>query len=445
MIAGKPQAGGAMGEHDWDGPRDQPAAGVSDHRVRAARDRLNEAVAELRRLTREEFFVALDRLADVGDVGGLSGVSAESVRRLRLWSAEHLRLATELEAAARCCRLIEHELRQQLDMLLADSQEPAETEGDLGTDKPTGVTHRLGLTGWLKTVSRRAGAVQGPLDADDAAAPAVSQRLPMPSVVPPLPLPRRSEADVVALMLGPFELEVSGRRVVRWSSLKARAVFQYLLIHYGRPVRRDVLMELQWPNHSPTSARNNLNVALYSLRNTLDGRWRSLQPILYQDGCYLLNPELTWWMDRDEFLSALNQAQLARASGHTHQAVHHYQRAVRVYRGPLFEDDNSGDWYLPEQRHLTGLYLGALENLGEIYFDRGELTSAESFSQLALRCDPCCEPAHRLLMRCYASGHRQQLVTRQYRLCVSALHDELGVSPDAETLRLFRDLTSATP
>jgi DNA-binding SARP family transcriptional activator len=271
------------------------------------------------------------------------------------------------------------------------------------------------------------------------------ERLSLASSAQALPVPSRPEADVAALMLGPLEVAVAGRRVLRWNSLKARAVFQYLLIHRDRPVRRDVLMELQWPNHTRTSARNNLNVALYSLRNTLDGPWQGLQPVLYQDGCYVLNSELKWWVDRDEFLSALNQADANRISGQPRQAIRHYQRAVQLYRGPLFEDDLAGDWYLADQRHLNELYLQALESLGEVYFDFGELASAECSGQLALTNDPCCEPVHRLLMRCYASQNKQQLVTRQYRLCVDALRDELGVSPGAETLRLFRELTSASP
>jgi Bacterial transcriptional activator domain len=49
-----------------------------------------------------------------------------------------------------------------------------------------------------------------------------------------------------------------------------------------------------------------------------------------------------------------------------------------------------------------------------------------------------------LLMRCYASDHKQQLVSRQYSICVKALRDELGVSPGAETIRLFHDLTSVS-
>ena len=158
--------------------------------------------------------------------------------------------------------------------------------------------------------------------------------------------PSRPEADIAALMLGPLEVDVAGRRVLRWNSLKARAVFQYLLIHRSRPVRRDVLMELEWPDHTHTSARNNLNVALHSLRNTLDGPWQSLQPVLYQDGCYALNPKLKWWVDRDEFLSDLSQAGIERTSSHLRHAVYHYQRAIQLYRGPLFEDDLAvtGTW-----------------------------------------------------------------------------------------------------
>ena len=55
-------------------------------------------------------------------------------------------------------------------------------------------------------------------------------------------------------------------------------------------------MALQWPDHSHNSARNNLNVALHSLRSTLDGLGQDAQPIVYRDGCYILNPDLTWWV-----------------------------------------------------------------------------------------------------------------------------------------------------
>lgn len=303
----------------------------------------------------------------------------------------------------------------------------------------------MGVSGWFKlftphghSAHRRTGKRPKNISAATPNRPTIAPSA-QPLLISGLP-----DADVTVLILGPLELSVAGRRVVRWNSLKARAVFQYLLIHRGRPVRRDVLMDLQWPNHTYTSARNNLNVALYSLRNTLEGPWQGLQPILYQDGCYALNSELKWWIDRDEFISTLNKAYLVRSSGHPMEAISHYQKAVELYRGSLFEDDSTSDWYLAEQRHLNELYLQALERLGEIYLDLGEPAFAQEFAELALTRDPCCESVHRLLMRCYASEHKQQLVTRQYSICVKALRDELGVSPGAETLRLFHDLTSVS-
>jgi DNA-binding SARP family transcriptional activator len=264
--------------------------------------------------------------------------------------------------------------------------------------------------------------------------------LPTQFMVPyPEPMAAMPAADIAALALGPLEVHVAGQRVPRWTSLKARAVFQYLLIHQDRPTRRDVLMALQWPDHSHNSARNNLNVALYSLRNTLDGPGH-VQPILYRDGCYILNPELSWWIDRNEFLSALDDARLARRTRRPEKVMDSYHKAIRLYRGPLFEDDGASEWYLPEQRRLKDLYGQALEQVAEIHFQLGELPEALQFGQLAVSNDPCSEAIHRLLMRCYASQHQQQLVGRQYRVCANALREEFGVSPSDETTQLLHAL-----
>src|SRR6516164_8340791 len=112
------------------------SSGTNGRRASEAKDRLDEAVTELQRLTQGQLLQALKRLADVEDIRGVSSVSVESVRRLRAWSAEHLRLATELEAAARCCRLIEQELNRQIDETLADSHLGAEALANRHADAP---------------------------------------------------------------------------------------------------------------------------------------------------------------------------------------------------------------------------------------------------------------------------------------------------------------------
>jgi DNA-binding SARP family transcriptional activator len=417
------------------------------------------AVAELRRLVLDQQFGAAERmLAGLRDLG--SPATIDIVRQLCVSGTEQVRIASELDAAARAQLLLVQEVQHGIEALLASwerhimmAQEEAAPLASYPTQHGESRRRRRwwtlspGSTGTERGHDRAGpGTVLGHVPPVIGVEPMSARRSPVTDaeVTADVPVAQQlllPDGGVAARVLGPLDLIVAGHRIVRWNSLKARTVFQYLVVH-GRPVRREVLMDLMWPDHSVGSARNNLNAALHSLRNTLDQQSGKIQYILYKDGCYLPNPELMWWIDRTEFLTALQSAELAKRGGRPEQVVNAYLRAVRLYRGPLFEDDRDGDWYIPEQRRLKELYLQAVEGLAEIHLEQHDLAAAVQFGQLALSADPCCEPAHRLLMRCYALQHQQQLVTRQYRLCSDALHDELGVSPGADTAELFRSLTS---
>ena len=230
------------------------------------------------------------------DVCKCEGAHRRRIGRARRIRFEKTRYFAFSGTAARCCRLVEREIAQQVDALL---------------ERPSAKTKRR--SGQFREMFRRGRVGQQP--AEEWREPAVREpelTLVSTASMNDYPVP---DADIAASALGPLEVRVAGQRVPRWTSLKARAVFQYLLVHQDRPTRRDVLMALQWPAHSHNSARNNLNVALYSLRNTLDGLGQGAQPIVYRDGCYILNPDLTWWVDRTEFLSAVDEARRARRAG----------------------------------------------------------------------------------------------------------------------------------
>jgi DNA-binding SARP family transcriptional activator len=166
--------------------------------------------------------------------------------------------------------------------------------------------------------------------------------------------------------------------------------------------------------------------------------------VVYGDGRYVLNPELSWWVDLDEFLGWLKEADAHRAAGRRRDAVDAYSSATELYRGPLFEDDTLSEWHLAEQRHLEDRHFRALEELGELHLELEDPTVAVEAGQRVLAGDPCRESAHRLLMRCYAAQYQQHLVSRQLQMCVTALRRRFGVSPTAETFRLYRELTTDT-
>jgi DNA-binding SARP family transcriptional activator len=466
-----------MDKHQ-DGDRNRDNSTLIERQIAYSLNRLATVVNELSRLTGTGPAGSIELVrAEIDARTELTSAGIEAAHQLRMWRAHYNWLASELDAASRSFGQAAQQLGQLVDTALASWEEQFEVVRPSGQIGPATTSGRPGLlrgllrrgqaqvplprTGDGIAAGGRAGLVTGLRPAPPAVRlPPVGQAHGPPSRPAGAARPASAgaarpasagtagpaaaaDADIAARVLGPLELTVAGVRVPRWSSLKARAVFQYLLLHHDRPVRREVLMELEWPNHSHSSARNNLNVALCSLRNTLDWRGLEVPAVLHREGCYLLNPELTCWTDYGEFRTEIRDAQHARQDGRTQQVLSACHSAVQLYRGPLFEDDLDGDWYLPERRNLKDLYLQALEYLAEIYCESGQPALAIEYGQQAINADPCYEAAHRLLMRCFAQQHQQQLVSRQYRLCAAALQDELDVSPTMETVQLFRMLTSA--
>lgn len=407
----------------------------NNRRTKRAQPDSRSAFATSRRLIPDGTTDADERvLAEILEHGDTAAAAtAESLRQLCSANAEQLRLADELEAAARRHRLAARELRNGIDALLAGCE--AEASSRYGAGPPTASR----LSRFRQLFSRdRTTFARPPLPASNAGFAAV------PDVISRTGLPRPPsdpDADVRVWVLGSFDVTVAGQHITRWPSLKARGLLQYLVLHPS-PVRRELLMELFWPSHSHGSGRNNLNVSLYSLRQTLQQQDKVRHCVLYQDGCYFLNPGLQWWVDRIEFLAVLRDAHDAERAGRTDDAIHAYRRAVDLYRGPLFEDDSTWDWHLSEQRHLQESYLQALEQLGELFLQLGDLAEAVQVAERALITDCCRESAHRLLMRCYAQQQQQQLVSRQFQLCVTTLHEQLGVAASALTFRLFEELTT---
>src|SRR4051812_2654009 len=170
-----------------------------------ARAALSEAPTELRRLIQDPHFDGTERaLADLGGAAIGSDLGVDTVRKLRQWSAEYQRVAIELEAAARYCRVIEREINQRADALL---------------EMPSAKTRRR--AGPFRELLRRGRtASQLPAEVTEAV---TSEPGPVPEPKPgPMPGPVSAvaatgppalEVDIAASALGPLEVRVAGRRV----------------------------------------------------------------------------------------------------------------------------------------------------------------------------------------------------------------------------------------
>jgi len=305
--------------------------------------------------------------------------------------AEHLRLAVQLEAAA-----LQHRLAAASAVVLNRPPDPVADLDDPAEDQ-----------------------------ADDLA-------------------PDESEAaDVAVHVLGPFKV-ATGDRTVVWGGTRSRMLFQFLLLR-ARPVRREELMELLWPGYSYQAARNNLNVCLHGARRSLQPGEAEREHIVYRDGCYGLNKDLVWAVDRDRFVSLSNAAHSLAARRQLAGARRAAACAVAAYGGHLLQDETAAEWFEPDRHWLHEQYLGVLELEVEVRLDLDDVDGARATARRIMCEDPSRESGHRLLMRCYARQHQGDLLARQYHQCVNTLEQQLGIGPTPETVRLYHELSRSTP
>jgi len=240
--------------------------------------------------------------------------------------------------------------------------------------------------------------------------------------------------------LGPFRAFIDDQLVTEWPNGKSKSVFKYLVTHRARPVTREVLMETFWPNADPDAARNNLNVAIYGLRKLLARVHGGCSYVLFQDGCYLLNPALTVWVDADAFVKHCRNGESLEFRGEREAAMAEHRAAEAIYQSEFLAEDRYEDWVMEKRQTLQELYLAALYRLSEHYLQQQDYDGCARICKAMLLVDGCNEEAHRRLMRCYCRLGQTHLAVRQYHFCVEALARRVQLSPSVETVELLRKI-----
>lgn len=236
-------------------------------------------------------------------------------------------------------------------------------------------------------------------------------------------------------LLGPFRLSLGDLPLEKRPAGRGLAVLKYLLAHHDREIPKEVLMDIFWPEAGPEAARNNLNVAMFHLRQAFRAT-ADLSVVEFQDGSYRLNPSLALWVDTKDFERRVAAGQQLERAGQPAAAVREYEAAICLYQGDFLMDDPYEGWPVVTREHLRLVYLGVLDRLSHIYFSQSQYLACISLCQRILERDRCREDTHRRLMRCYSRQGQYPLALRQYQECVDALQAELDVGPDPATVEM---------
>jgi predicted ATPase/DNA-binding SARP family transcriptional activator len=245
-------------------------------------------------------------------------------------------------------------------------------------------------------------------------------------------------------LLGGARIEQDGTAVTGFVSRKAEALFIYLACQQ-RPIPRESLAALLWPENDQTRASANLSVILTSLRKQLDAY------ILADRYTIAFNDEADFTLDVAEFEQAITQTRQLQTGKIMRTAAAQLTTAVSLYQGDFlagFSLRSAADfeaWALLEQERLRQMMLAALADLTAFHLQRGQYEEGIGYGRQLVGLDPLLEEAHRQLMQLYAQNDQRAQALAQYEQCRQILEDELGVEPDEATTALFEDIQAGAP
>lgn len=243
----------------------------------------------------------------------------------------------------------------------------------------------------------------------------------------PLAVLARAAPVVSIRTLGVFQVIRDGVPVPKavWQSRKARDLLK-LLVARRRPVPREQLMELLWPDVDPARAGNRLSVLLSSVRDVL-------KPVRSGDGPLRSDGHAVWLdhtqvaVDVEDFLHRAAAGLDAHRRGAS-DATARLVAAEAVHTGDFLEDDPYQEWAEPLAEEIRATYVAVLRALVGRLREAEDVDGVVRYTLRLLGQDGFDEEAHLDLVAVLLAAGRLGEGRRRYQLYVRRMK-EIGVKP----------------
>jgi DNA-binding SARP family transcriptional activator/Flp pilus assembly protein TadD len=250
-------------------------------------------------------------------------------------------------------------------------------------------------------------------------------------------------ADLTINMLGPVEIYREFSRPLAadaWTTRRARDILCFIASRRHRRASKDAIIDTFWGETDFAVVEKNFHPTVSHVRKALNSNQPFKQNfILYRDGDYQLNAELSYKIDIEEFDKLVAKGEAARRARQFGQSVQAYEQAVALYRGDFCQ--GSYEPWVDEQRsYYREQYLHLLESLAGVAQKEEEWSRSLQLAQQILHEDPFREDIHCLVMRAHVKLGNRGAARDQFESLKRLLERELGVEPGRETKKLYFEL-----
>ena len=242
-------------------------------------------------------------------------------------------------------------------------------------------------------------------------------------------------------LCGGLTVERDGDRIEgQLAGRQGREVFAYLALNRRRPVSRDELAAMLWPEQAPRAPEAALNTILARLRRVLG------HDALGARGQLTLALGADSWIDVEAAeqgaVTAAALLERAKPAG----ARSHAARALELIAGPLLPE-LSHTWVHEWRRDLGDLSARLISVMVRAGLELGgpELQDAARWSERLIEREPFRESAYAMLMEVHAARGDVAEALIVYERLRQLLSTELGVPPSTSVAALHRRLLGSAP
>lgn len=229
-----------------------------------------------------------------------------------------------------------------------------------------------------------------------------------------------------------------------WTTRRARDIFCSIASSRQRRVSKDVLVEAFWPGEDPAAIEKNFHPTISHIRKALNSRQSLKQNfIVFREGAYQLNPELSYSIDTEDFERLIADAEAAKKEKDNETFRRSLESAFGLYRAE-FMSGVYEDWAEERRAYYAEQFDRVVSALAKLAFSEKRWSAALKYAQTIVKTDAFREDMHRLIMKVLAAQSKPAGVKKQFDSLKATLASELGIEPAAETRRVYQELMRST-
>lgn len=240
--------------------------------------------------------------------------------------------------------------------------------------------------------------------------------------------------------LGRFEIYQSekGSYTAFARTTKLWDLFKYLLVHKGKGIAPEIILENLYPDEVYENPKNTLQNIVYRLRKLLKEEefFNNFDfGVLFSNGCYSLYLPDNIFIDSEKFESYVKNAE---SCIDTEDAINNYERAIELYCGDYFPELLYEDWIIPKRNYYRRMYIQALLHLFELYKQREEYRKSVEIFEKAIQIEPYEEELHICFIESLIGTGKMKEAKKHYEYITGILYKQFGIKPTVEMQKIYQ-------